>query len=152
MGRARRFEFIFIFKNIKQIQWKSVCQVFHLLESAGSHDVRADANTKRDSRIFEEFAYRVMAEAQKCRGILRGQGQEEQRLQAEEVEAQAAGRCALRCHRIHGRTADNEQISGEDKANHPPGHECNWTKNPFFRKTAGIIMQNHEFHDIKNTR
>ena len=27
----------------------------------------ADANTKRDYRIFEEFAYRVIAEARECR-------------------------------------------------------------------------------------
>ena len=27
----------------------------------------ADANTKRDYRIFEEFAYKVIAEAQRCR-------------------------------------------------------------------------------------
>lgn len=27
----------------------------------------ADANTKRDYRIFEEFAYKVISEAQRCR-------------------------------------------------------------------------------------
>ena len=40
-----------------------------------------------------------------------GLGQEEQRLQADEVEAQAAVRCALRCHRIHGRTADTLKVA-----------------------------------------
>ncbi|WP_418970190.1 IS4 family transposase [Alistipes putredinis] len=34
-----------------------------------SKSTLADANTKRDYRIFEEFAYRVMAEAQKCRAV-----------------------------------------------------------------------------------
>ena len=29
----------------------------------------ADANTKRDYRIFEEFAYKVISEAQRCRII-----------------------------------------------------------------------------------
>ena len=29
----------------------------------------ADANAKRDYRIFEEYAYRVVAEAQKCRAV-----------------------------------------------------------------------------------
>ena len=36
----------------------------------GKHAVKstlADANTKRDYRIFEEFAYKVIAEAQRCR-------------------------------------------------------------------------------------
>ena len=29
----------------------------------------ADANTKHDYRIFEEFAYKVIAEAQQCRSL-----------------------------------------------------------------------------------
>ena len=43
-------------------------KAYHL--GFGKHAARstlADANTKRDYRIFEEFAYRVIAEAQKCR-------------------------------------------------------------------------------------
>ena len=43
-------------------------KAYHL--GFGKHAVRstlADANTKRDYRIFEEFAYKVIAEAQRCR-------------------------------------------------------------------------------------
>ena len=43
-------------------------KAYHL--GFGKHAARstlADANTKRDYRIFEEFAYKVIAEAQKCR-------------------------------------------------------------------------------------
>ena len=43
-------------------------KAFHLgFGKYASKSTLADANTKRDYRIFEEFAYRVMAEAQKCR-------------------------------------------------------------------------------------
>ena len=34
-----------------------------------SKSTLADANTKRDYRIFEEFAYRVITQAQKCRAV-----------------------------------------------------------------------------------
>lgn len=45
-------------------------KAFHLgFGKYASKSTLADANTKRDYRIFEEFAYRVMAEAQKCRAI-----------------------------------------------------------------------------------
>ena len=43
-------------------------KAYHL--GFGKHAARstlADANTKRDYRIFEEFAYKMIAEAQKCR-------------------------------------------------------------------------------------
>ena len=43
-------------------------KAFHL--GFGKHASRstlADANTKRDYRIFEEFAYKVVAEARACR-------------------------------------------------------------------------------------
>lgn len=36
----------------------------------GKHAAKSsltDANTKRDYRIFEEFAYKVISEAQRCR-------------------------------------------------------------------------------------
>lgn len=45
-------------------------KAFHLgFGKYASKSTLADANTKRDYRIFEEFAYRVMAEAQKCRAV-----------------------------------------------------------------------------------
>ena len=45
-------------------------KAFHLgFWKYASKSTLADANTKRDYRIFEEFAYRVMAEAQKCRAV-----------------------------------------------------------------------------------
>ncbi len=45
-------------------------KAFHLgFGKYASKSTLADANTKRDYRIFEEFAYRVMAEAQKCRTV-----------------------------------------------------------------------------------
>lgn len=45
-------------------------KAFHLgFGKYASKITLADANTKRDYRIFEEFAYRVMAEAQKCRAV-----------------------------------------------------------------------------------
>ena len=45
-------------------------KAFHLgFGKHASKSTLADANTKRDYRIFEEFAYRVMAEAQKCRAV-----------------------------------------------------------------------------------
>ena len=45
-------------------------KAFHLgFGKYASKRTLADANTKRDYRIFEEFAYRVMAEAQKCRAV-----------------------------------------------------------------------------------
>lgn len=45
-------------------------KAFHLVFGKyASKSTLADANTKRDYRIFEEFAYRVMAEAQKCRAV-----------------------------------------------------------------------------------
>ena len=45
-------------------------RAFHLgFGKYASKSTLADANTKRDYRIFEEFAYRVMAEAQKCRAV-----------------------------------------------------------------------------------
>lgn len=45
-------------------------KAFHLVFGEyASKSTLADANTKRDYRIFEEFAYRVMAEAQKCRAV-----------------------------------------------------------------------------------
>lgn len=45
-------------------------KAFHLgFGKYASKSTLADANTKRDYRIFEEFAYRVMAEAQKCRVV-----------------------------------------------------------------------------------
>ena len=37
------------------------------------------------------------------------------------MEAQAAGRRPVRCHRIYGRSADNEQISREDQTDTVPG-------------------------------
>ena len=43
-------------------------KAYHL--GFGKHAAKstlADANTKRDYRIFEEFAYKVIAEAQRCR-------------------------------------------------------------------------------------
>lgn len=47
-----------------------VNKAFHLgFGKYASKSTLADANTKRDYRIFEEFAYRVMAEAQKCRAV-----------------------------------------------------------------------------------
>lgn len=45
-------------------------KVYHL--GFGKHAAKntlADANTKRDYRIFEEFAYKVISEAQRCRII-----------------------------------------------------------------------------------
>ena len=45
-------------------------KAFHLgFGKYASKRTLADANTKRDYRIFEEFAYRVMAEARKCRAV-----------------------------------------------------------------------------------
>lgn len=45
-------------------------KAFHLgFGKYASKSTLADANTKRDYRIFEEFAYRVMTEAQKCRAV-----------------------------------------------------------------------------------
>lgn len=45
-------------------------KAFHLgFGKYASKSTLADANTKRDYRIFEEFAYRAMAEAQKCRAV-----------------------------------------------------------------------------------
>lgn len=45
-------------------------KAFHLgFGKYASKSTLADANTKRDYRIFEEFAYRVMAEARKCRAV-----------------------------------------------------------------------------------
>lgn len=45
-------------------------KAFHLgFGKYASKSTLADANTKRDYRIFEEFAYRVMAGAQKCRAV-----------------------------------------------------------------------------------
>lgn len=45
-------------------------KAFHLgFGKYASKSTLADASTKRDYRIFEEFAYRVMAEAQKCRAV-----------------------------------------------------------------------------------
>ena len=45
-------------------------KAFHLgFGKYASKSTLADTNTKRDYRIFEEFAYRVMAEAQKCRAV-----------------------------------------------------------------------------------
>lgn len=45
-------------------------KAFHLgFGKYASKSTLADANTKCDYRIFEEFAYRVMAEAQKCRAV-----------------------------------------------------------------------------------
>ena len=45
-------------------------KAFHLgFGKEATKSTLADANTKRDYRIFEEFAYRVMAEAQKCRAV-----------------------------------------------------------------------------------
>ena len=45
-------------------------KAFHLgFGKYASKSTLADANTKRDYSIFEEFAYRVMAEAQKCRAV-----------------------------------------------------------------------------------
>ena len=45
-------------------------KAFHLgFGKYASKSTLADANTKRDYRIFEEFAYRVMAESQKCRAV-----------------------------------------------------------------------------------
>lgn len=45
-------------------------KAFHLgFGKYASKSTLADANTKRDYRIFEEFAYRVMAEDQKCRAV-----------------------------------------------------------------------------------
>ena len=45
-------------------------KAFHLgFGKYASKSTLADANTKRDYRIFEEVAYRVMAEAQKCRAV-----------------------------------------------------------------------------------
>ena len=45
-------------------------KAFHLgFGKYASKSTLADANTKRDYRIFEEFAYRVMADAQKCRAV-----------------------------------------------------------------------------------
>ena len=45
-------------------------KAFHLgFGKYASKSTLADANTKRDYRIFEEFAYRVMSEAQKCRAL-----------------------------------------------------------------------------------
>lgn len=45
-------------------------KAFHLgFGKYASKSTLADANTKRDYRIFEEFAYIVMAEAQKCRAV-----------------------------------------------------------------------------------
>lgn len=43
-------------------------KAYHL--EFGKHAAKstlADANTQRDYRIFEEFAYKVIAEAQRCR-------------------------------------------------------------------------------------
>ena len=37
------------------------------------------------------------------------------------MEAQAAGRRPVRCHRIYGRSADHEQISREDQTDTVPG-------------------------------
>ena len=43
-------------------------KAFHLgFGKYASKSTLADANTKRDCRIFEEFAYRVIAEARECR-------------------------------------------------------------------------------------
>ena len=43
-------------------------KAFHLgFGKYASKSTLADANTKRDYRIFEEFAYRVIAEARECR-------------------------------------------------------------------------------------
>ena len=45
-------------------------KAFHLgFGKHASKSTLADANTKRDYRIFEEFAYRVMSDAQKCRAV-----------------------------------------------------------------------------------
>ena len=45
-------------------------KAFHLgFGKYASKSTLADANTKRDYRIFEKFAYRVMADAQKCRAV-----------------------------------------------------------------------------------
>lgn len=45
-------------------------KAFHLgFGKYASKSTLADANTNRDYHIFEEFAYRVMAEAQKCRAV-----------------------------------------------------------------------------------
>lgn len=46
-------------------------KAYHL--GFGKHAAKstlADANTKRDYRIFEEFAYKVIAEAQRCRIVI----------------------------------------------------------------------------------
>ena len=43
-------------------------KAFHLgFGKHASRSTMADANSKRDYRIFEEFAYRVVAEARACR-------------------------------------------------------------------------------------